>query len=104
MGSATKSTSGEALLLFSGVSGRTRDSRTKREKGEINMEIGELIDEYGPAFEFLESLRLSGVTNMYGATPFMVQFGLGTSEECMKMLSIWMKNYDDLSIYYRWGE
>jgi hypothetical protein len=68
-------------------------------------EIQELVDEYGPAFVFLESLRLSGVTNMFGAGSYMAQYGLyETVDECQRVLVIWIENYDDLSLYYRWNE
>lgn len=43
---------------------------------------------------FLERLRRSGVTNMYGAAPFLAdEFGLEL-EEARKILLDWMKNYD----------
>lgn len=43
---------------------------------------------------YLEKLRRSGDTNMFGATPYlMVEFGL-SRQEAIKILSDWMKNYN----------
>lgn len=42
---------------------------------------------------FLENLRRSGKTNMFGASPYlMVEFGL-THKEAFEILMDWMKNY-----------
>ena len=43
---------------------------------------------------YLEALRRSGVTNMYGAAPYLEKaFGL-TEKESHKILIEWMKNYN----------
>lgn len=43
---------------------------------------------------FLEKLRRSGVTNMFGATPYLMEeFGIDR-REATKILSDWMKNYN----------
>lgn len=43
---------------------------------------------------FLEELRKSGETNMYGATPYLMEaFGL-SKNEAIKILSDWMRNYN----------
>lgn len=43
---------------------------------------------------YLENLRKSGVTNMFGATPYLMnEFGLD-KKEAIKILSDWMKNYN----------
>jgi hypothetical protein len=43
---------------------------------------------------FLEKLRRSGKTNMFGATPYlMVEFGL-TQTEAQQILVEWMKTYN----------
>lgn len=45
-------------------------------------------------FEFLNDLRESGVTNMFGATPYLVQeFGVNT-KEAREILSAWMHSFD----------
>ncbi len=43
---------------------------------------------------YLENLRKSGVTNMYGAAPYLEKsFGL-SHKEARDVLSDWMKNYN----------
>ena len=43
---------------------------------------------------FLEELRRSGVVNMFGATPYLMEvFGISKGE-ATKILGDWMKNYD----------
>lgn len=43
---------------------------------------------------FLEELRQSGVTNMFGAGPYLQEeFGL-TKKEAHEILADWMKNYN----------
>lgn len=44
-------------------------------------------------FEYLDALRDSGVTNMFGAAPYLQEeFGLDRSE-ARAVLSDWMKSY-----------
>lgn len=43
---------------------------------------------------FLENLRRSGETNMFGAAPYLEQaFGI-SEKESHKILAEWMNNYD----------
>ena len=45
------------------------------------------------AFEFLEELRESGVTNMYGAAPYVAaEFHISNSE-AREILGKWMESY-----------
>ena len=45
-------------------------------------------------YEYLEGLRQSGVTNMFGAAPFIQEaFGLNRNE-ARKVLASWMQNYE----------
>ena len=51
-------------------------------------------------WNYLEKLRRSGVTNMFGAVPYLVEeFGLDR-DEAKKILTEWMENYnpDDYNI------
>ena len=49
------------------------------------------MDEY---FEYLEELRQSGVTNMFGASPYLMdEFGL-SKYEARDILLKWMKSYE----------
>lgn len=46
-------------------------------------------------FEFLDNLRKSGETNMFGATPFIQrEFGL-PAEKAKPLLVEWMKTFDE---------
>lgn len=43
---------------------------------------------------YLEKLRRSGVTNMYGAAPYLeAEFGI-SYREAVSILADWMKNYN----------
>lgn len=45
--------------------------------------------------EFLNALRSSGATNMFGASPYIVEeFGLNKGE-ARRLLSLWMENFND---------
>lgn len=47
-----------------------------------------------PVWVYLEKLRRSGVTNMFGATPYLMEeFGM-SEKEATKALANWMKNYN----------
>ena len=49
--------------------------------------------------EFLNILRDSGATNMFGATPYVEEeFGLDKSES-RRILSLWMKNFNEEGDY-----
>lgn len=48
-------------------------------------------------FRYLDRLRESGITNMYGASPFLSrQFDL-TDRTARKVLTLWMDTYDGSS-------
>lgn len=45
-------------------------------------------------FDFLDALRESGATNMFGARPYLMEAYPELSEkEASKILSDWMKNF-----------
>jgi hypothetical protein len=53
-------------------------------------------EEWIEYYVYLEELRQSGVTNMFGATPYLrSEFGLGR-REAIKILGSWMDNYQEL--------
>lgn len=53
-------------------------------------------------FKYLERLRKSGVTNMFGATPYLMkEFDL-EEQEAKKILLFWMENYEALAKNYGW--
>lgn len=43
---------------------------------------------------YLEQLRRSGVTNMFGATPYLMEEFDLDKKEAIKILSDWMHNYN----------
>jgi hypothetical protein len=46
-------------------------------------------------FEYLDELRESGVTNMFGASPYLVRdFGV-SKKESINLLSEWMETFSD---------
>jgi hypothetical protein len=46
--------------------------------------------------KFLDELRLSGVTNMFGATPYLEkEFPELTHEEARKVLTHWLETYSE---------
>jgi hypothetical protein len=49
--------------------------------------------------EYLNMLRITGVTNMFGATPYIeAEFGLD-KKESRRLLSLWMNNFNDEGKY-----
>ena len=53
-------------------------------------------EEWIEYYVYLEELRQSGETNMFGASPYLESvFGL-SRREAIKVLSNWMENYNEL--------
>ena len=53
-------------------------------------------EEWIEYYVYLEKLRQSGETNMFGSAPYLREaFGLGR-REAIKILSSWMDNYEEL--------
>lgn len=53
-------------------------------------------------FQFLEKLRKSGVTNMFGAVPYLVEEFDLEENEAKNILLFWMENYTELAKGYGW--
>ena len=53
-------------------------------------------EEWVDYYKFLEVLRQSGVTNMYGAVPYLQEYDDLTDAEAGNILSSWMENYEQL--------
>ena len=49
------------------------------------------MDEY---FEYLEELRQSGVTNMFGASPYLMEEFCLSKYEARDILLKWMKSHE----------
>ena len=53
-------------------------------------------------YKTLEQIRKSGITNMFGAAPYLASMN-GISEElATKILCNWIHNYDALNKKYGW--
>ena len=52
--------------------------------------------EWIPHYIYLESLRQSGVTNMFGASPYLEQARGLSKSEAISVLSSWMEHYSAL--------
>lgn len=51
-------------------------------------------------FEYLNDLRNSGITNMFGATPYIEsKFPEVTPVQSRKLLTCWMKNFNEEGNY-----
>lgn len=55
------------------------------------------MDKY---FEYLDGLRESGVSNMYGATPYLVQAFDITNMEAREILKAWMDTFSERHPWY----
>ena len=69
--------------------------KTEEKNEECEIEVA-YNKEWIPHYIYLESLRQSGVTNMFGASPYLAAATDLSSSEAMTVLSSWMENYDAL--------
>jgi len=55
-------------------------------------------------YEFLYNLRESGVTNMFGATPYLIEAFSDLSQvEAREILRSWMKTFSDrYPVWFLW--
>lgn len=53
-------------------------------------------------FDWLEKLRQSGVTNMFGAAPYLVKAFTLDQKTARKILAKWMRNYSELQKLRGW--
>lgn len=69
----------------------------------FNKEGRPIKEEWESYYNILEAIRKSGVTNMFGATPYLREFCPELSrEEAKEILGNWMANYDELNKKYNW--
>lgn len=59
-------------------------------------------EKYEKEFKFLEELRQSGQTNMYGAGVYLREEFNISKAESYEILNQWMTRYDELSEMYGW--
>lgn len=50
-------------------------------------------------FEYLNDLRESGATNMFGAPPYVEQRFSMSKSESRKLVSLWMNNFNESGDY-----
>lgn len=65
----------------------------------MEREINPANEEY---YMFLEDLRLSGITNMYGATSYLEEAFDISRNKASAVLLEWMQNYEELAEKYGW--
>lgn len=62
-------------------------------------------EEWEAYYNVLEAIRQSGVTNMFGAAPYLKEFCPELSEkEAGEILCNWMNNYNELNKKYGWRD
>ena len=65
-------------------------------------EFNELDSDWTEYYIYLEDLRRSGVTNMFGASPYLANEFNISERDARKVLADWMKNYNELSNKFGW--
>lgn len=53
------------------------------------------MEKYFEEFEYLNTLRESGVTNMFGAAPYLQEAFDISKTEAKAILSAWMKSFEE---------
>lgn len=61
----------------------------------------QIKEEHLKYYEFLEALRKSGETNMFGASPYLSAYYGMSSRKAIEILSEWIDNYDEIN--ERWN-
>lgn len=59
-------------------------------------------DEWNSYYETLECIRKSGITNMWGAAPYLAEYRHISKELASEVLCSWIDNYDELSKKIGW--
>ena len=68
-----------------------------------NNEKYPIKEEWEDYYQMLENIRQSGITNMFGAAPYLHEFCPElTYEDSKEILCNWMSNYDELNKKYNW--
>jgi hypothetical protein len=70
-----------------------------------NNEKYPIKEEWEEYYKTLEGIRQSGITNMFGASPYLQEFYPELSEkEAREILCNWMNNYVELNAKYGWRD
>lgn len=59
-------------------------------------------DEWSIYYQTLEHTRRSGITNMWGAAPYLAKYRNISVELATDVLLSWIENYNELSKKYSW--
>ena len=59
-------------------------------------------EEHADYYQYLEKLRKSGITNMWGASPYLAKRYALSQEEAGQILAEWIQNYDELCSRFNW--
>lgn len=57
----------------------------------------QVVEEHLKYYEFLEALRKSGQTNMFGAAPYLCSYFEMDRVQAIQILSEWMQNYEEIN-------
>lgn len=69
----------------------------------FNNEKHPIKEEWEAYYNVLEAIRKSGITNMFGAAPYLKEFCPELSRaEANEILCNWMSNYNELNKKYNW--
>ena len=59
-------------------------------------------DEWSAYYQILEYIRRSGITNMFGAAPYLAEYCNIDLKLAKDILRSWIDNYDELSKKFSW--
>lgn len=59
-------------------------------------------EEWSEYYQTLETIRRSGIVNMWGASPVLADWEEISEELATKVLLSWISNYDELARRYGW--
>lgn len=59
-------------------------------------------DEWDHYYKALELIRKSGITNMWGAAPYLAKYCNISVELVSDILLSWIENYDELNKKFSW--
>lgn len=62
----------------------------------------EIKPEWKDYYNILESIRESGIVNMFGASPYLALYADISEDLAREVLSNWMHNYSKLNEMYGW--
>ena len=76
---------------------KTENEKTTEKLTQVG--VRKTTEQEREVLEYLNTLRESGATNMFGATPYIIEeFQIG-SIESRRLLSLWMNNFNENGNY-----